>query len=133
MPSKSPQIFAFPEVTPIVNIALVVLIIFMITIPTIREGIPVDTPEAKHSSESPEAEKNVVVSLKADGSLYVNLKRVSWETLDEELSIAYRGKEGTPVIIKGARTLKYRNILKIMEVCRDIGAPEVLLVAKKED
>jgi len=127
------RISAFPNVTPIVNVALVVLIIFMIVIPTVREGVIVETPRAKHSRELPsEAEGDVVISIKEDGSLYVNLKKVSWNELKRELEIAYRGREAHPIIIKGSEALLYDDILKVMEICRDVGAPGVELVAKKE-
>jgi len=130
---ETSHIFAFPEITPIVNIALVVLIIFMITIPAIREGIPVETPKARHSETPEDVEREVVVSIRTDGSLYVNLKKVSWRSLRDELTLAYRGREGTPIVIKGAKTLKYGEILRIMEVCREVGAPGVHLVARKEE
>ena len=127
------RISAFPNVTPIVNVALVVLIIFMVVIPTVREGVIVETPRAKHSRELPsEAEGDVVISIKEDGSLYVNLKKVSWNELKRELEIAYRGREAHPIIIKGSEALLYDDILKVMEICRDVGAPGVELVAKKE-
>jgi len=113
-------------------VALVILIIFMIVIPTVREGVLVNTPKATHSQElSSEAEGDVVISLREDGSLYVNLKKVSWNELEKELEVAYRGRETRPVIIKGSKTLLYEDVLRIMEVCRDVGAPGVELVAKK--
>ncbi|MCK5118329.1 MAG: biopolymer transporter ExbD [Candidatus Latescibacteria bacterium] len=110
-----------------------VLVIFMILIPAVREGVFVKTPEAKYSQElSSEAEGDVVISLREDGSLYVNLKKISWNELKRELEIAYHGREAHPVIIKGAETLLYEDVLKIMEICRNVGAPGVELVAKKK-
>ena len=127
------RISAFPNVTPIVNVALVVLVIFMILIPAVREGVFVKTPEARNAQElSSEAEGDVVISLREDGSLYVNLKKVSWNELRRELEVAYHGREAHPVIIKGAETLLYEDVLKIMEICRNVGAPGVELVAKKK-
>ena len=127
------RVSALPDITPIVNVALVLLIVFMVVTPMIREGIMVETPRAKHSEESAEgADKDVVLSLKEDGALYVNLKRVSWNTLAKELALAYRGKEGRPVVIKGERSLEYEEIIRLMEACRNVGAPGVDLVAEKE-
>lgn len=127
------RVSAFPDITPIVNVALVLLIVFMVLTPMIREGILVDTPEARHSEQASEAAENdVILSLKEDGSLYVNLKRVSWSTLEGELALAYRGREGRPITIKGERSLKYNDIIELMQACRDVGAPGVDLVAKKE-
>lgn len=127
------RVSAFPDITPIVNVALVLLIVFMVLTPMIREGILVETPKASHSEQASEAaEKDVILSLKADGSLYVNLKRVSWSTLESELALAYRGREGRPIVIKGERSLPYKEVTQLMQACRDVGAPGVDLVAKKE-
>jgi len=116
-----------------VTIALVLLIMFMVLTPMIREGIVVETPEAKHSEQASEAaEKDVVLSLKADGALYVNLRRVSWSTLERELALTYRGREGRPIIIKGERSLEYKEVIQLMQACRNVGVPGVDLVAKKE-
>ena len=128
------RVSALPDVTPIVNVALVLLIVFMVVTPMIREGISVDTPKARHSEESAEgADRDVILSLKADGALYVNLKRVLWNNLTDELALAYRGKEGRPIIIKGERSLKYEEIIHIMEACKEVGAPGVDLVAEKQE
>lgn len=123
---------AMPDITPIVNVALVLLIVFMVVMPMVREGIDVDTPDADNSEQLAEsAEQQVVLSIKQDGTLYVNLNEVDWPMLKQELSLAYRGQEGNPIIIKGAKNLLYKDILKLMEVCQTVGAPAVDLMARK--
>ena len=123
-----------PDVTPVVNVALVLLIVFMVVMPMIREGVEVETPEARNSKQLEEAaEQLVVLSVRENGDLYVNLTQVSRGTLKEELALAYRGQEGRPVVIKGARNLPYSEILELMEVCQGIGAPSVDLMARKEE
>jgi biopolymer transport protein ExbD len=124
---------AMPDITPVVNVALVLLIIFMVVMPMVREGIEVETPRARTPAQLDEAaERLVVVSVQSDGALYVNLNRVDKSTLKDELALAYRGQEGSPVIIKGAQNLPYSEILALMEVCQGIGAPGVDLMARKE-
>jgi biopolymer transport protein ExbD len=125
---------AMPDVTPIVNVALVLLVVFMVVMPMIREGIEVETPEADHSVQLEESAENlVVVSIKEDGTLYVNLNEVDRAQLKLMLALAYRGQEGKSIIIKGARNLAYREILDLMEICQNIGAPSVDLLAKKSE
>ena len=126
-PRRSP----LPDVTPIVNVALVLLIVFMVVTPMIREGIQVETPEAEGVEQLSEAEQNVVLAVQSDGTMYVNLKLVQSHTLETELALAYRGNEGKPVVIKGAQNLPYRDILALMDICKGIGAPGVDLVARK--
>ena len=122
-----------PDITPVVNVALVLLIIFMVVMPIIREGVEVDTPKADHADQMEDAaEQLVVLSVKEDGSLFVNLTEVDKSQLKDELALAYEGQEGSPIIIKGARNLPYSEILELMEVCQGIGAPAVDLLAKKE-
>ena len=123
---------AMPDITPIVNVALVLLIVFMVIMPMVREGIEVDTPQADHAEKLTEnAENLVVLSIREDGALYVNLNAVDKFGLKQELALAYRGQEGNPIIIKGAKNLPYREILELMEICQAVGAPAVDLMAKK--
>ena len=123
---------AMPDITPIVNVALVLLIVFMVIMPMVREGIEVDTPQADHVEKLTEnAENLVVLSIREDGALYVNLNAVDKFGLKQELALAYRGQEGNPIIIKGAKNLPYREILELMEICQAVGAPAVDLMAKK--
>lgn len=127
---KSPM----PDVTPLVNVALVLLIVFMVVMPIIQEGIRVDTPEAENLSEIVEqGEEHVVVSIKEDGSLYVNMREVALGELRSELIREYQGKEETPIVVKGARNRPYSDILRIVEVCQNVGASTVELMAKKKE
>lgn len=127
-----PRVKAMPDITPIVNVALVLLIVFMVVMPMVREGIEVETPEAQNAVKQTEsAEQLVVLSVKEDGQVYVNLNRVAAARLQDELALAYRGQEGKPIIIKGAKNLPYKDILALMETCQAVGAPSVDLMAKK--
>jgi biopolymer transport protein TolR len=121
-----------PDMTPVVNVALVLLVIFMVIMPMVREGIEVEIPEAESAEQLAEnAEQLVVLSIREDRSLYVNLNRADWPQLKQELALAYRGQEGNPIIIKGSRNLLYEDVLKLMEICQGVGAPAVDLMAKK--
>ncbi len=122
-----------PDITPIVNVALVLLIIFMIVTPMIREGVQVETPQAEAIDQLSEQDQSVVLSIQADGAMFVNLKAVNQASLQSELSLAYRGQEGKAVVIKGAENLPYRDILSVMDACKVIGAPSVDLVASRAE
>lgn len=130
--SGRPRLDPMPDITPIVNVALVLLVIFMIVMPIIREGVEVETPEAEHADRLEDAaEHRVVVSIQEDGAMFVNLVSVDDASIKSELARAYRGQEGSPVIIKGAKNLPYQEILALMEICQGVGAPAVDLMAKK--
>lgn len=122
-----------PDITPIVNVALVLLIIFMIVTPMIREGVEVVTPQAEAIEALSEQDQSVVLAIQGDGTIYVNLKPVDRMSLESELSLAYRGQEGRPVVLKGAENLPYRDILSLMDICKVIGAPSVDLVGSRAE
>lgn len=129
-----PRLDPMPDITPIVNVALVLLVIFMIVMPIIREGVDVETPDADHADQMEEAAENrVVLSIQGDGAMYVNLVPVDNLSVKSELARAYHGQEGSPVIIKGAKNLPYQEILALMEICQGIGAPAVDLMARKDE
>ena len=68
-----------PDITPIVNVALVLLIVFMVVMPLIQEGILVETPEARNAQEIVEqlGAESLILSIQEDGSLYINLHQVA--------------------------------------------------------
>ncbi len=125
------NVSAMPDITPIVNVALVLLVIFMIVTPMIREGVQVETPKAEAIEALSEQDQSVVLSIQGNGAMFVNLKPVNRATLQSELTTAYRGQEGKPVVIKGAENLAYREVLSVMDVCKVVGAPSVDLVASR--
>ena len=120
------------DVTPLVNVALILLIVFMVVTPMNRQGIQVNLPPAEHGKDSSRAKENqVVVSIRANGELFVDLKRVSKQNLERALAQVYRGKEEMPIVIKGDKVLDYGDVLDVMHACRKIGAAGVDLMAMK--
>ena len=128
-PRQSP----LPDVTPIVNVALVLLIVFMVVMPIIQEGVTVDTPEAENATEIVErGEEHVVLSIQENGALFINMREVKSGRLRDELSLEYQGQEEYPIVIKGSRNLPYSEILRLIEICQNVGASGVELMAKKK-
>jgi len=68
----SPSLRSSINVTPLADVMLVLLIIFMVVTPIMTPGVDVNVPEAEHSTEHPDNEETLVLSLKGDGSLYLN-------------------------------------------------------------
>jgi biopolymer transport protein TolR len=125
---------SLPDIGPLVNVALVLLIFFMVVVPFFQEGIFVETPFAQNATEIVEqlGEESLVLSIKADGSLYINLQQVTRGELKKELARAYQGREGEPIIIKDSENLPHQEVLELMQIGQEIGAPRVDLMPKKE-
>lgn len=127
------RISAAINITPLVDVCLVLLIVYMVMVAMIRQGIPVPLPDANHAQTTSmdSQDKVITLSLNEKKELFVNHKQVQVENLDRELAIAYQGHEGQPVLIKGAKVLSYGEILELMNICRRLGISGVDLVAKK--
>jgi biopolymer transport protein TolR len=124
------------NVTPLVDVSLVLLIVYMVMTAMIRQGISVDVPVAQSATnKSTESQdKLTTISINEKKELYLNMKQMdNMDQLERELVMAYRGHEGQSVIIKGAKNLEYGDVLSLMNACRQVGVAEVELMAKKED
>jgi biopolymer transport protein ExbD len=127
------EVSAAINITPLVDVMLVLLIVYMVMVAMIRQGVPMDLPDALNARTTSleNQDKIVTLSLNEDKEVFVNLKQVDIANLDRELAIAYQGREGQPVLIKGAKTLLYGDVLQLMNTCRQLGIAGVELVAKK--
>lgn len=135
-PSGPGKIQSGINVTPLVDVALVLLIVYMVMTAMIRQGVNVDTPIARSAvnKSTGNQDKLTTISIKDNRELYLNMKPMAnLDQLQSELVLAYRGHEGQPVIIKGSRNLEYGEVKQLMDACRQIGVAEVELMAKKAD
>jgi biopolymer transport protein TolR len=124
------------NVTPLVDVALVLLITYMVITAMIRQGVNVEVPIAAHATNRSTADQDklTTVAINEEKAIFLNLKPMAdVAQLERELMLAYRGHEGQPVILKGAKNLEYGDILSLMNTCRQIGVAEVELMAKKAD
>src|SRR5688500_1330798 len=88
------------NVTPLVDVMLVLLIIMMIVAPLLQQGVPLTLPLATNSAEKPETQDQTVVSITADKRLFVNAVQVSKEDLQRRVTDVLESKKEKIVIIK---------------------------------
>jgi biopolymer transport protein TolR len=105
------------NITPMVDVMLVLLIIFMITAPLLVAGVPVELPNTS-SARISQPKKPVIVSLGGDGSLYIRDEQVSQDTLIPRLQ-ALRSAEGDTVVY--VRADKKRTYGEVMEILGRVG------------
>ena len=120
------------NVTPLADVMLVLLIIFMVITPLLRPGVEVQVPEAKHSTEHPDNEETLVLSLKGNGNIYLNEDVVTESDLLPTLTSAIASRRERILYLKANEFLNYGRILEVMELCRRAGADEVALITRRE-
>ena len=111
-----PSVRSDINVTPLVDVVLVLLIIFMIVTPLIASGVAVDLPRTRHHTRSPDDGKNLIVSITADKRLYMGATRVpDVHALAQRLVDAHRSTPDKPVFIKADARTPYGVARQLMQ------------------
>ena len=123
------------NVTPLVDVMLVLLIIFIITAPLMSHKVKVELPEANLIQNTDHAEKRPnpnTVAVKEDGSLYWNDEPVSKETLESRFATAAQQTPQPPLNLRGDKTTKMSVINEVTKIAQGQGMLDVGFVATKE-
>jgi len=124
------------NVTPMADIMIVLLIIFMVITPMLAKGVDVALPKAENSNEKADNPKNVTVAVTVKGRTYLN--GIEAENSANGLLPKLRELvEGLPdtgkvVYLKADVELPYKDVMSVMDFCREAGAEEVALIAEKK-
>ncbi len=117
------------NVTPLVDVMLVLLIIFMVTAPLLNAGVPVDLPDsnAKALDQQPQ---QVNLSITTEGRVYIDQAEVDPGTLGERLAAIPRGADGKPplVTLRADRRLDYGTVMGVMGELNHAGFNAISLV-----
>ena len=125
---------AEPNVTPMIDVMLVLLIIFMIVAPSLLTGFPVTPPRATNLRAHPEDPGDRIIGVDRDGFYYLNKRPISREALPNALRalVAARDDDGV-VYLKADRNLSYARVLDVLDVARSSGARVVGMIAEQRE
>ena len=117
------------NVTPFVDVMLVLLIVFMVTAPLLTVGVEVDLPKTKAGAINADAAP-LVVSIKSDGSLYLQEAVVEPEALIPRLKAISDANPDVRIFVRGDQAITYGEVLSVMGRIQSAGFEKVALVAK---
>jgi biopolymer transport protein ExbD/biopolymer transport protein TolR len=125
------------NVTPMVDIMLVLLIIFMVITPFLQQGVSVALPRDLRNPEEDKAiikETSVVVAITEDGKLYIGKKPIDKESLKTEIDqkMATKEQQDKIVYIRGDINANYGQVVETINLIRDSGIDQIGLVADKK-
>ncbi len=120
------------NVTPFVDICLVLLIIFMVVTPMLQEGIQINLPFAKHSTKHEDDDAHaIVVAVKNADTIFVQKKPIPRDQFQAEMTEIHDRMPDKSVLIKADRIMKYGDVRKVMVEANEAGFTEVSLVSEK--
>ena len=117
------------NVTPFVDVMLVLLIVFMVTAPLLTVGIPVDLPKVKASALTDQKDP-IEVTVKLDGNVYLGESVVEVENLIPRLNAITDQNTQARIYIRGDRVISYGRIMEIMSIINSAGYVKVALVTQ---
>jgi biopolymer transport protein TolR len=118
------------NVTPLVDVCLVLLIIFMVVTPMLQKGVPVNLPVTDAPEKTPDSEKQLQISIKDDGSVYVGPNVVRKDQVESLLKEIHERTPDREVAVKGDRLVKYGDVVDVLKACREVGFNDVGLIAQ---
>jgi biopolymer transport protein TolR len=121
------------NVTPLVDVMLVLLIIFMVTAPMLTAGVPVELPESR-ANALPQEQQQLTVSLASDGTIYLDDAALAPGELGERLAAVPRtGDEAPDVVLRADRALDYGRVMAVMGELNRAGFSSISLVTGGSD
>ncbi len=117
------------NVTPLVDVMLVLLIVFMVTAPLMTTGVNVDLPKTDASPVNSDA-KPLSVSIKNDGSLYLGDDAVTLDQLDAKLQAASQNDPTRRIFVRGDEHIDYGRVMEVMGRITSGGFTKVALLAQ---
>ena len=121
--------FSDINVTPMVDVMLVLLVIFMVAAPMMTSGVPVDLPSADAAPVQGNDEP-LNISVKSDGSVHLNDTPVEMETLPEKLKAIVGEKMDTRIFVRGDRAVDYGRVMQVMGQINSAGFSKVALITE---
>lgn len=129
--TESDDLKAEINVTPLVDVVLVLLIIFMVVTPLLKQEIAIELPLAENSRGAEDASQ-VTVSLAADGSTLLNGTQIPSEDLITRLAAMYADRPDKTIFLEADRGLTHGRVVDLMDDCKAAGIAQIGVITKKE-
>ena len=122
------------NVTPLVDVMLVLLIIFMITAPLMSHKVKVELPQAnlRQLDEKPIVVQPITITVTEAGNLYWNDQPITKDQIESRLSVEAQKTPQPAINVRGDRTTKYRVVQEVVQIAQNQGMRKVGFVAEKE-
>ena len=118
------------NVTPFVDVVLVLLIIFMVVTPMLQRGVDVLLPLSDNHKESKDTGEQIFISVDRNGQVFLGQDRVDIKRLEDQLRPMMMQQPQPPIFVKGDRKINFAPVRKVLEACHHAGAESVSLATE---
>ena len=117
------------NVTPLVDVMLVLLVIFMVTAPIIQQGVQVNLPQAK-AGAIPGREEQLVVTINRNGRVYLNDNAMTLSELGQKLRAIHQLQQGKEVYLRADQDVRYGVVIKAIAEIKQAGIEKLGMVTR---
>jgi biopolymer transport protein ExbD len=133
MTGRSPGMAARINMTPLVDVVLVLLIIFLVITPLLARGKDVRLPKARAADDARQAEPPLVVSITASGSVFLGETRYLADDLASAMVAALGPAPGKTILLKGDESLRVGDVRRVMQILKQTGATGIALAVREPE
>lgn len=121
------------NLTPYVDVAFVLLIIFMVTAPMLKQGLDIDLPQATERLFPEETENRFILSMDSHGLLYLDNRRIPIEHLELRLRQLHQSSRIDALFLEADRTLPYGDVIAVMDIVKKAGIRTLGMVTVQKE
>lgn len=118
------------NVTPLVDVMLVLLVIFMITAPLLLNGIKLDLPKTRETNKMQMSSTQVVLSVDSRANLFLMERKISFDNLKSEILSAFKEHSADTLYFRADKTLSYGKVAKIISYLKSVGVLNIALITQ---
>src|ERR1043165_4410020 len=120
------------NVTPLVDVMLVLLIIMMIVTPMLQQGVAVRLPTATNTADKPQSDQQTIVAIGANKAFYLNAKPIQEGELASKINEILESKKEKIVLIKADEEVEYGAVMAAMDQLRNAGIEDIGLITERK-
>jgi biopolymer transport protein ExbD len=130
---KAPPVMAAPNVIPMADIMLVLLIIFMVVTPMLQKGVSVDMAKVNNAEDMQNADKDdaIILAVQRDGSLYLGSKKIQLSEITTAVKDQIANRLDKTVFVRSDARAKYGDVVKAVDEVRSAGVDNLGLLTEK--
>jgi len=130
---KAPPVMAAPNVIPMADIMLVLLIIFMVITPMLQKGLPVNMAKAENAEKMPNADRDdaVIVAVTKDGHFFLGSRAIGLDEITGEVKDQLSNRLDKTVYVRSDARAKYGDVVKAVDEVRSAGVENLGLLTEK--
>jgi biopolymer transport protein ExbD len=130
---KAPPVMAAPNVIPMADIMLVLLIIFMVVTPMLQKGVSVDMAKVENPQDLPDADKDdaIILAVTRDGSMYLGSTKITLDDITNKVKDQLANRLDKTVFVRSDARAKYGQVVKAVDEVRAAGVDNLGLLTEK--